>query len=196
MQLKVNFAISLSRLNRSLLGALPKNSPCTKYFSPQDPAQISQRAGGVLCTLVVITIIPRCNQSKLVSQVSCLCEFQPTIGGGAEGHQGHPPQGGQGGRYQTENKESIVLKVNVDEDPELAKLFSVNSFPKLMIWSKRFHFCKLKSKQMSLSGGEIRCQPTCSPSTALMTSEWASQLGEFNGQGGLHHYRESKAKKY
>ena len=32
----------------------------------------------------------------------------------------------------------IVLKVNVDEDPELAKLFSVNSFPKLMIWSKRF----------------------------------------------------------
>ena len=31
-----------------------------------------------------------------------------------------------------------MLKVNVDEDPELAKLFSVNSFPKLMIWSKRF----------------------------------------------------------
>ena len=30
------------------------------------------------------------------------------------------------------------MKVNVDEDPELAKLFSVNSFPKLMIWSKRF----------------------------------------------------------
>ena len=63
MQLKVKFAISLSRLNKSLLGALPKNSPCTKYFSPQDPAQKSQRAGGVLCTLVVITIIPRCNQS-------------------------------------------------------------------------------------------------------------------------------------
>jgi len=31
-----------------------------------------------------------------------------------------------------------VVKVNVDEDPELAKLFSVNSFPKLMIWSKRW----------------------------------------------------------
>ena len=63
MQLKVNFAISLSRLNRSLLGALPRDSPCAKYFSSQDPTQISQRAGGVLCTLVVITIIPRCNQS-------------------------------------------------------------------------------------------------------------------------------------
>ena len=33
-----------------------------------------------------------------------------------------------------------MLKVNVMEDPELMKLFSVTSFPKIMLWSKRCHF--------------------------------------------------------
>merc|ERR1711971_22381 len=38
----------------------------------------------------------------------------------------------------TKNIPLKVVKVNVMEDPELMKLFSVNSFPKIMLWSKRW----------------------------------------------------------
>ena len=34
-------------------------------------------------------------------------------------------------------------QVNTDEDPELKELFSVDTFPRVMLWSKRFNklFC-------------------------------------------------------
>jgi len=38
----------------------------------------------------------------------------------------------------TKNIPLKVVKVNVMEDPELTKLFSVTSFPKIMLWSKRW----------------------------------------------------------
>ena len=35
-----------------------------------------------------------------------------------------------------------LLQVNTDEDPELKELFSVDTFPRVMLWSKRLFLKK------------------------------------------------------
>ena len=64
---------------------------------PQDPAQVSQCLGRVLCTLVSTILHPYHTQCQLSMecQVPCLCQLQPTASEAADRHEKHSPQSGQ-----------------------------------------------------------------------------------------------------